>query len=107
MTGTPAVSAELERLTEAQHQAALRGDTEALAARLDERQLLLDQLGTAAVSAECLATLAAIDAHTMDLLRARLHDLGSEAARLREGEKALRGYRVRFQPSPGFWDRVQ
>ncbi len=107
MTGTGPVGAELERLSEAQHQAALTGDIEALAARLDERQLVLDQLGTVTVSAECLATLAAIDAHTMDVLRARLHRLGSEAARLREGEKALRGYRVRFQPSPGFWDRVQ
>jgi hypothetical protein len=99
--------AEIERLTEAQHDAAAAGRIAEVAGCLQRRQGLLAQLHEEAIAPERLRAVAARDAETMGILRISLQHLGGELGQLRDGGRALQGYRVRVQSSPGFMDQVQ
>ncbi len=98
---------ELEQLTEAQYHAAVAGRIDRVAVCLRTRQGMLARLAEAHVAPARLRALAAVDVQTAAILRAQLQHLGGELARLREGGRALHGYRTPVQSSPGFMDQVQ
>ncbi len=104
---TNSIWCEIDRLTTVQLEAATAGRLADVAVAVAARGRLLTTLGAAERHLHLLADVARRDAQTMEHLQAQHRRIGEELARLREGGRALHGYRVPARVSPGFVDRVQ
>ena len=96
----------LERLTQAQAEAAQAGDLESLRALLEARQHCLDGLRGRRVPPGRLADLSARDAETRALLEARLQGVGRALAHIQTGGQALNAYAAPSLAPAGFMDRM-
>jgi alkylhydroperoxidase family enzyme len=99
--------AELERLGQAQYDAAKAGNLQEVRSLLGTRQRLLASFRGRAVHPELLRRLVASDAETMTALTAEISRVETHLARLRHGERALAGYVMQVVAPPGFLDQVR